>query len=50
MEGHSLGSGIGLVLSRQIAELHGGTLALENRIEARGAVATLRIPPFGMVR
>jgi nitrogen fixation/metabolism regulation signal transduction histidine kinase len=44
------GSGIGLVLSRQIAELHGGTLTLENRCEARGAVATLRIPPFGTVR
>jgi len=44
------GSGIGLVLSRQIAELHGGTLTLENRCEARGAVATLRIPPFGTLR
>jgi two-component system nitrogen regulation sensor histidine kinase NtrY len=44
------GSGIGLVLSRQIAELHGGTLTLENRCEARGAVATLRIPPFGTMR
>lgn len=44
------GSGIGLVLSRQIAELHGGTLTLENRTDARGAVATLRIPPFGTVR
>ncbi len=44
------GSGIGLVLSRQIAELHGGTLTLENRTEARGAVATLQIQPFGTVR
>jgi nitrogen fixation/metabolism regulation signal transduction histidine kinase len=44
------GSGIGLVLSRQIAELHGGTLTLENRSDARGAVATLWIPPFGTVR
>ena len=41
------GSGIGLVLSRQIAEAHGGSLALENRRDARGCVATFRmaIPP-----
>jgi PAS domain S-box-containing protein len=38
------GSGIGLVLSRQIAEGHGGTLTLENRVGARGCRATLRIP------
>jgi signal transduction histidine kinase len=38
------GSGIGLVLSRQIAEGHGGTLTLENRVNARGCRATLRIP------
>jgi two-component system nitrogen regulation sensor histidine kinase NtrY len=38
------GSGVGLALSRQIAEAHGGTLALENRSDARGAVATLDIP------
>ncbi len=38
------GTGIGLVLSRQIAEGHGGTLALENRIGKRGAVARLRLP------
>ena len=37
------GSGIGLVLCRQIAEGHGGTLALENRAE-RGCVAVLRLP------
>jgi signal transduction histidine kinase len=41
------GSGIGLVLSRQIAELHGGSLTLENRSDVRGAVATLRIPAVG---
>lgn len=38
------GSGVGLALSRQIAEGHGGTLALENRSDARGAIATLVIP------
>jgi two-component system, NtrC family, nitrogen regulation sensor histidine kinase NtrY len=38
------GSGIGLVLSRQIAEGHGGTLTLENRREGRGCEARLRIP------
>ena len=38
------GSGIGLALSRQIAEGHGGTLLLENRAGATGCVATLRLP------
>ena len=38
------GSGIGLVLARQIAEAHGGSLALENRAGATGCVAHLRLP------
>src|ERR1051325_6170888 len=38
------GSGIGLVLSRQIAEAHGGTLTLENRSDVRGCQALLRLP------
>lgn len=38
------GSGIGLVLCRQIAEGHGGTLTLANRAEQRGCEATLILP------
>jgi two-component system nitrogen regulation sensor histidine kinase NtrY len=38
------GSGVGLVLSRQIAEAHGGSLSLENRTEGSGCIAVLRIP------
>jgi len=38
------GSGIGLVLSRQIAEGHGGALMLENRVDGQGCVARLRLP------
>lgn len=38
------GSGIGLVLSRQIAEAHNGGLILENRKEDGGCLARLSLP------
>jgi nitrogen fixation/metabolism regulation signal transduction histidine kinase len=38
------GSGIGLVLCRQIAEAHGGTLELRNAESGRGCVARLTLP------
>jgi two-component system, NtrC family, nitrogen regulation sensor histidine kinase NtrY len=38
------GSGIGLVLSRQIAEAHGGSLELRNREDGRGCEARLVLP------
>ncbi len=38
------GSGIGLVLSRQIAEGHGGALELRNRSDRSGCIATLTLP------
>lgn len=38
------GSGIGLVLSRQIAEAHGGSLTLQNRTDASGCQARVRLP------
>jgi two-component system nitrogen regulation sensor histidine kinase NtrY len=37
------GSGIGLVLSRQIAEAHGGTLTVGNRADRSGCTARLRL-------
>ena len=41
------GTGIGLVLSRQIAEAHAGTLVLANRTGARGCEARLTLPLQG---
>lgn len=38
------GTGIGLALSRQIAEAHGGSLTLENRTPDPGCEALLRLP------
>jgi two-component system nitrogen regulation sensor histidine kinase NtrY len=38
------GSGIGLVLARQIAEAHGGSLELANRSDGQGAQARVTLP------
>jgi two-component system, NtrC family, nitrogen regulation sensor histidine kinase NtrY len=38
------GSGIGLALSRQIAEAHEGSLTLEDRADGHGCIARLRLP------
>ena len=38
------GSGIGLVLSRQIAEAHGGTFTLQNATDGPGCEAQLMLP------
>jgi C4-dicarboxylate-specific signal transduction histidine kinase len=38
------GSGVGLVLSRQIAEAHGGSLELSNRSGERGCVVRVNLP------
>jgi len=38
------GSGIGLVLSQQIAEAHGGSIELANRKDVHGCVVTVQLP------
>ena len=38
------GSGIGLVLSRQIAEAHGGSIELLNRMDQQGCQARVVLP------
>jgi nitrogen fixation/metabolism regulation signal transduction histidine kinase len=38
------GSGIGLVLSRQIAEAHGGSIELRNRDDQKGCQASVALP------
>jgi signal transduction histidine kinase len=38
------GSGIGLVLSRQIAEAHGGSLSLRNGPLGKGCEAVIQLP------
>jgi nitrogen fixation/metabolism regulation signal transduction histidine kinase len=42
------GTGIGLVLSRQIAEAHGGAVGLVDREEGRGCRAIVRLPLPGL--
>ena len=38
------GAGIGLLLSREIIEAHGGTLDLRNREKTRGCIASITLP------
>jgi PAS domain S-box-containing protein len=43
------GTGIGLVLSREIVESHDGRLTLANRKDARGCIARIELPRAGML-
>jgi nitrogen fixation/metabolism regulation signal transduction histidine kinase len=38
------GSGVGLVLSRLIAEAHGGTIEIKNRLNTRGCLVRVTLP------
>ncbi len=45
------GLGLGLAIVRHLVELHGGTIAVENREDAHGAIFTMRLPlPSGELR
>jgi PAS domain S-box-containing protein len=45
------GLGLGLAIVRHLVELHGGTIAVENRDDGDGAVFTVRLPlPSGELR
>lgn len=44
------GSGVGLVLSRQIAEAHGGVVELLNRPNGHGCIARIVLPRTGNTR
>lgn len=45
------GLGLGLAIVRHLVELHGGTIAVENRNDGPGAVFTMRLPlPSGELR
>ena len=43
-DGGGKSSGLGLAFVREVVELHGGSIRLENRTDTQGARATLRLP------